>query len=132
MSIVYELKNSLSSSDFIDILKRSTLAKRRPIDDEMCIEGMLKHADIIVLAKDDEKIVGVARAVTDFSYACYLSDLAVDIAYQKRGIGQGLIDKVQEQLLKSCKIILLSAPDAREYYPKVGFIQHSSAWVKIC
>jgi predicted N-acetyltransferase YhbS len=79
---------------------------------------MLDHADILVLALDDGKIVGVARAVTDFNYACYLSDLAVDVDYQKMGIGQKLIETVQNELEKSCKIILLSAPDAVGYYPK--------------
>ncbi|MEA1879838.1 MAG: GNAT family N-acetyltransferase, partial [Campylobacterota bacterium] len=115
--------------EFINILERSTLGERRPIDDEKRIQGMLDHADVLVLALDGEKIVGVARAVTDFHYACYLSDLAVDVAYQKIGIGKRLIDEMQGNLKQGCKIILLSAPDASEYYPKVGFTQHPSAWV---
>jgi len=90
---------------------------------------MLDHADILVLAMDGEKIEGVARAISDFNYACYLSDLAVDVAYQKMGIGEKLIDKVKEEVEEGCKIILLSAPAAVEYYPKVGFTQHPSAWV---
>ena len=89
---------------------------------------MLKNADIIVVAIDNEKIVGVARSVTDYNYCCYLSDLAVDQKYQKHGIGKKLINITQEQLNKKCKIILLSAPDATEYYPKIGFTQHTSAW----
>ena len=121
----------MTSDEFIDILKRSTLGERRPIDNEKCIQGMLDHADILVLALDDGKIVGVARAVTDFNYACYLSDLAVDVDYQKMGIGQKLIETVQNELEKSCKIILLSAPDAVGYYPKIGFTQHGSAWTLV-
>jgi len=129
MNIIYEVKEKISSKVFIDILKRSTLGERRPIDNEKCIQGMLDHADILVVAMDGEKNVGVARAISDFNYASYLSDLAVDKAYQKRGIGQGLIAKVKEQLEVGCKIILLSAPDAVGYYPKVGFVGHDSAWV---
>lgn len=90
---------------------------------------MLDHADVLVVALDAEKVVGVARALTDFHYACYLSDLAVDIEYQKMGIGQRLIEEVQKNLEEGCKIILLSTPDASEYYPKIGFTQHPSAWV---
>ena len=89
---------------------------------------MIENADIIVSATIDNKIIGIARAVTDFYYCCYLSDLAVDKRYQKNGIGKKLISKVQEQLNDKCKIILLSAPDAIEYYPKIGFMQHNSAW----
>ena len=128
MNIDYEVREKISAEEFIDILKRSTLGERRPIENEKCIQGMLDHADILVLALDNGKIIGVARAVTDFNYACYLSDIAVDVDYQKMGIGQKLISTVQEQLEKSCKIILLSAPNAVGYYPKIGFSQHGSAW----
>jgi predicted N-acetyltransferase YhbS len=130
MNIKYKISQNLTADEFINILERSTLGERRPIDDEKCMQGMLDHADVLVVALDGEKVVGVARAVTDFHYACYLSDLAVDVAYQKQGIGQRLIDIVRNELEESCKIILLSAPDAAGYYPKVGFIQHPSAWVR--
>ena len=98
MNIQYKLNPKLTTDEFIDILARSTLAKRRPINDKECIDGMLKNADIIVVAIDSDKIVGVARAVTDYNYCCYLSDLAVEQKYQKNGIGKQLISKVQEQL----------------------------------
>lgn len=128
MKIKYILQPSLTAVQFIDILKRSTLSKRRPIDDLECIEGMLKHADIIMAAMHNDKIVGVARCVTDFNYCCYLSDLCVDQEYQQHGIGKRLIEKTQEMLGAKCKIILLSAPTATQYYPKIGFTQHNSAW----
>ena len=128
MKINYILYPQLQTEEFIDILNRSTLAQRRPVDDKVCIKGMLEHADVIIVAKIDEKIVGVARSVTDFNYCCYLCDLAVDEAFQSRGIGKKLIEKTQEALNEKCKIILLSAPAAKEYYPKIGFTQHPSAW----
>ena len=128
MNIKYKLNPKLTTDEFIDILNCSTLGKRRPINNKECIEGMLKNADIIVVAKKSDKIIGVARSVTDYNYCCYLSDLAVDEKYQKNGIGKKLISKVQEQLSDKCKIILLSAPDAKEYYPNIGFIKHPSAW----
>lgn len=129
MNIICKITPNISTEDFIDILNRSTLGERRPVDDLECIESMIQNADIIVTAILDEKIVGVARAVTDFSYCCYLSDLAVDVSFQHQGIGKKLIQKVREQLGSKCKMILLSAPAAVEYYPKIGFTQHSSAWV---
>ncbi|HLD22530.1 MAG TPA: GNAT family N-acetyltransferase [Sulfuricurvum sp.] len=129
MNITYQITPDLSTESFIDILNRSTLGERRPINDLECLESMIKNADIIVTAVLDEKIVGVARAVTDFSYCCYLSDLAVDVSFQSHGIGKKLIQSVREQLGAKCKLILLSAPAAVEYYPKIGFTQHPSAWV---
>lgn len=128
LNIEYKLSPNITPSEFIEVLKKSTLGERRPIDDLKTIQGMIENADIIVSATIDNKIVGIARAVTDFHYCCYLSDLAVDERYQKNGIGKKLILKVQEQLNDKCKIILLSAPDATGYYPKIGFTQHNSAW----
>ena len=128
MNIEYKLNKNITSAEFIEVLRNSTLGGRRPIDDLETIKGMIENADIIVTAQIDNKIIGIARAVTDFNYCCYLSDLAVDKEYQKNGIGKKFISKVQEQLNDKCKIILLSAPDATEYYPKIGFTQHNSAW----
>ena len=128
MKIEYTSQPELTAEQFIDILNRATLGERRPVEDFECIEGMLKHSDIIMTAKHNDKIVGVARSVTDFNYCCYLSDLAVDQEYQKYGIGKKLIEKTQDLLGKKCKVILLSAPAATEYYPKIGFTQHNSAW----
>jgi ribosomal protein S18 acetylase RimI-like enzyme len=127
--ITYEINKALSVEDFIDVLKSSGLAERRPIDDYDCIIGMLKNTNLIVVAKDENKVIGIARSVTDFNYCCYLSDIAVDKEYQRLGIGKHLIIKTKEKLGKHCKLILLSAPDAVDYYPKIGFKKHHQAWV---
>ncbi|WP_456479104.1 GNAT family N-acetyltransferase [Nautilia sp.] len=126
--IEYKINPEISARDFIDILNRSALAERRPDDIEV-IEGMLKNADIIITAYDNDKIVGIARAVTDYHYCCYLSDLAVDKEYQHQGIGKTLILRLKQKLHKNCKIILLSAPAGTGFYPKIGFEKHNSAWV---
>jgi ribosomal protein S18 acetylase RimI-like enzyme len=128
LNIEYKINPEITVEDFIEVLKNSTLGQRRPIDDIETIKGMIENANLIVSASYDNKLIGIARAVTDFHYCCYLSDLAVDTKYQKKGIGKQLISKIQEQLNDKCKIILLSAPDAKEYYPKIGFTQHHSAW----
>ena len=129
MNLRYETDRPISADEFIDLLRRSTLAERRPVDDHACIQAMLRHADLLCTAWDGDKPVGVARSVTDFEYCCYLSDLAVDEKYQKRGIGKKLIDLTRSKLGGQAKIILLSAPKAEGYYPKIGFAAHHSAWI---
>jgi GNAT superfamily N-acetyltransferase len=129
MNLRYETSRPLNPDEFVDLLKRSTLAERRPVDDPKCIQAMLQHANLLCTAWDGEKLVGVARSVTDFEYCCYLSDLAVDKNYQKRGIGKELIRLTRARLGGHAKIILLSAPKAETYYPKIGFESHRSAWV---
>ena len=91
--------------------------------------GMLENADLRVTARIGGKLVGVSRAVTDYSYCVYLSDLAVDEAYQKQGIGRELIRLTQSRLGSKAKIILLAAPKAEAYYPRIGFDAHRSAWL---
>jgi predicted N-acetyltransferase YhbS len=129
MHITFETSRTISDAEFVDLLRRSTLAARRPVDDPNCIRAMLEHADLLCTAWDGAKLVGVARSVTDFEFCCYLSDLAVDENYQKRGIGRELIHLTQSKLGTKAKLILLSAPKAENYYPKVGFEQHRSAWI---
>jgi predicted N-acetyltransferase YhbS len=129
MSIRYQISRSITGEEFVDLLRRSTLAERRPVEDSKCIQGMLENADLLCTAWDNGKLVGVARSVTDFEYCCYLSDLAVDESYQKQGIGRELIRLTQSRLGAKAKLILLSAPSAVDYYPKIGFAAHPSAWV---
>ncbi len=129
MTITYESERSITREQFVDVLRRSTLAERRPIDAAASIDAMLAHASLICTAWDDERLVGVARSLTDFAYCCYLSDLAVDRTYQRRGIGRQLVRLTQQRLGPHCKIILLAAPKAAGYYPRIGFTQHSSAWL---
>jgi GNAT superfamily N-acetyltransferase len=119
-SITYRSDVRISADQFIDVLKRSTLAERRPVHDRMKIENMLRHGNILVTAWAGDLLVGVSRALSDFSFCCYLSDLAVDEAYQKNGIGKQLIHETHAVSGLHTSLILLAAPKAANYYPKIG------------
>jgi ribosomal protein S18 acetylase RimI-like enzyme len=129
LSVLYELEPDLAADEFIDVLRRSTLAPRRPVDDRATISSMLRHADVIVTARVARQLVGVSRAITDFSYCTYLSDLAVDVAYQRRGIGRALIQQTHEAAGLATTLILLAAPQAVSYYPHIGMTRHDSCWI---
>src|SRR5689334_8387048 len=111
MDLQYHADQRITESEFIDLLKRSTLAERRPIDDLNCMAAMLRHANLLCTAWDGDRLVGVARSVTDFEYCCYLSDLAVDEAYQKHGIDKKLVALTKSRLGSKASIILLAAPN---------------------
>ena len=129
MTITYSLEPNLTAEEFVDVLRRSTLAERRPVDDAAAIAGMLAHADIIVTARNgDGLLAGVSRAITDFSYCTYLSDLAVDTAFQRRGIGRELIRQTHLAAGPHTSLILLAAPQAESYYPHIGMLRHNSCW----
>jgi GNAT superfamily N-acetyltransferase len=129
MQVAYNLEPGLSVQAFRDILVASTLAERRPVHDDARLDRMLRQADIIVAARHDGRLVGVARAITDFAYCCYLSDLAVDAAYQHKGIGRQLIAETRARAGEGATLILLAAPAAEAYYGKIGMSHVANCWM---
>jgi len=125
--ITYRHGNDLDLDAVIELYRASTLGERRPVADRERMRLMLANANLVVTAWDDGQLVGIARSVTDFSYATYLSDLAVRLSHQKQGIGRELIRRTQA-LGGQATVILLSAPKAMEYYPRIGMKPHPSAW----
>jgi ribosomal protein S18 acetylase RimI-like enzyme len=129
MEVVYREDAKLTVEQAIDLYKRSTLGERRPITRPDIFQGMLDNANLTITAWVDDSLVGISRSLTDFTYVAYLADLAVDEAYQKMGIGKRLIDETRLRLKPECMIVLVAAPNANEYYPKIGFEHNPRAWV---
>jgi hypothetical protein len=129
MTVEYTREPNLEADEFIDLLRRSALAERRPTDKPETIKGMIQHAGVLMTARVNGQLVGVSRAITDFSYCTYLSDLAVGQAYQRRGIGRELIRRTHEAAGLHTTLILLAAPKARTYYPHIGMTPHDSCWI---
>lgn len=121
--IRYQIENNLSVSEFKEVLIKSTLGERRPINENGRLQKMIENGNLIITARENDKIIGVARSLTDFSFCTYLSDLAVDCSYQKQGIGKELIRQTK-LAAPEAKLILLAAPNAIPYYPKIGMQQY--------
>jgi len=128
-NITYSCNRKITAEQFIDLLKRSTLNERRPVHDRSRIELMLANASILVTAWDGQTLVGVSRALSDFGFACYLSDLAVDQRYQRQGIGKELVRLTNETTGENTGVILLAAPAAVDYYPKIGMEQFPHCFI---
>ncbi|HLF44179.1 MAG TPA: GNAT family N-acetyltransferase [Acidimicrobiia bacterium] len=126
--ITYRLGNDLDLDVVIDLYIDSTIGERRPVDDRERMRRMLAEADLVVTAWDGETLVGISRSVTDWVYCTYLSDLAVRLDYQAQGIGRELVRRTRRETPEAT-IILLAAPKAIEYYPRIGMTQHNSAWI---
>ena len=125
--IHYQKNERITADQLAEVFKASGI--RRPVGDKPRLEKMLNHADILVTAWDGDTLVGVARALTDYSYCCYLSDLAVDQAYQHKGIGKQLINEVEREIGEEAALILLASPSAMDYYPKVGFNRIENGYI---
>jgi len=128
MAIKYKINTPLRSIDVSEVFKSSGI--KRPVDDLDRIQRMIDNADVNISAWDGERLIGIARGITDFSYCCYLSDLAVCKEYQKTGIGTELVERLREHLGEEVSLLLLSAPTAMEYYPRIGFEKTDKAFLK--
>lgn len=129
MAIYYRTDATLDVHQVIDLYQCSTLGARRPVDKPAVFQGMIDNATIIITAWDDEQLIGIARALSDRVYVTYLADLVVHENYQHQGIGKQLIDLTQAQTSPECMMVLLAAPQANEYYPKLGFTHNPRAWM---
>jgi predicted N-acetyltransferase YhbS len=127
MTIQYEINGRLGAEELGDLFQASGI--RRPSSDPDRLHRMIDNANLIVTARDQGRLVGVARALTDYSWCCYLSDLAVDCAYQRQGIGRELVQRVRAEAGEGTALVLVSAPEASEYYPRIGFEPIQSGWI---
>ena len=127
MTIQYQIEKDLPLKDFKKILTDSGLGKRRPFNDGARLDLMLKNSNLVITARFNGEIIGVARSITDFGFTTYLSDLAVSTNYQKQGIGKELLRQVMITAPQA-RLILNSAPQAMEYYKKIGMQADASCF----
>ncbi len=127
--IEYRIGNDLDLEQVIEMYKAPTLGERRPIEDRERFAAMLKNANLVITAWDAGMLVGISRSITDFSFFTYLADLAVRVSHQKKGIGKALIRLTQLHGGSLTSILLLAAPAAESYYPRIGFTHAPQAWM---
>jgi predicted N-acetyltransferase YhbS len=126
--ITYKTGNDLDLDAVIELYRASTLGERRPVDERERMRLMLQNANLVITAWEGHLLVGISRALTDFTYATYLSDLAVRLSHQRQGLGKELM-RLTQAAAPQAMVILLAAPAAEKYYPQVGFTHHPQAWV---
>lgn len=128
-AITYRSGNDLDLDQMLALYQACTLGARRPLDDRAIAADMLRHANLVITAWEDDLLVGIARSFTDFGYVCYVADLAVRDSHQRLGIGLELIKRTRDALGPRAMLTLLAAPQAVDYYPKIGFTRHESSWL---
>jgi ribosomal protein S18 acetylase RimI-like enzyme len=127
MNIKYSFDKRPTADQVIELYDNAGLP--RPTYDKERIQKMFDNSNLIVTAWDKDLLVGVSRSITDWVWACYLSDLAVRDEYKKQGIGKKLINQTKEKVGNQSVVLLLSVPTAMEYYPKVGFKKQESSFI---
>ncbi len=126
MEIQFKINEPLKLDDIIAVYRNSGI--RRPFDDPPRMARMFDNSNLVISAWDGSRLVGISRCLVDYGWVCYLSDLLVDREYQHSGIGRELIQRTRQKIGPACQLLLLSAPGAMEYYPKVGFVEVANAF----
>ncbi len=127
--IQYRKNVDLDLDQFVELYRSSTLADRRPANDRNVMRQMMENASLTISAWDGDDLVGISRTLTDVAYVAYLADLAVAKLHQGRGIGRQLVVETKSALPATCMLVLLAAPKANDFYPKLGFASNPRAWV---
>ena len=117
--IDYQINQPLDPLEVIRVFDSSGI--KRPTHDVSRIARMFAASNLVISAWSEGVLVGVARALTDHGYCCYLSDLAVDKRFQKQGVGKELIQQLRSLIGDEVSLILLAAPSVVSYYPRLGF-----------
>ncbi|HEY3251903.1 MAG TPA: GNAT family N-acetyltransferase [Ignavibacteria bacterium] len=127
MVITYKVNAKPEAHQLAELFAKSGI--KRPVDDLNRIKTMIDNSNLMVTAWDGEKLVGSARAITDFGFYCYIADLAIDKEYQNHGIGHELVNEVIKQAGDECTMVVISPPETMEYFPKIGFERCGDAFI---
>lgn len=111
------LPSHLDWEQLATLLERAGLNQRDPL----LLRQAFAHSQFCWFAYQGERLVGTARAVTDFTYVSYLADVAVDPDCQGQGLGRLLMNTLMSSLSPYGKVFLYAVPDKLDFYRKWGF-----------
>lgn len=101
----------------------------RPTGDHAAIERMFASSSLVLSVWQDDRLIGLARVLTDGVLFSFLCDLAVEPDVQGSGIGKKLIDEVLERC-KGTELVLRDSDMSTGFYQRLGFRRVENAWMK--
>ena len=117
----------LTPEEYVDFLGRTDLGSQYPRERfETRIPKLLENVSISVAARnEDGLLVGALLGLTDFAYWLYVTDLGVDRAYERQGIGRRLMKEALELAggEKDIAVYLIANENAVHFYERLGMKQ---------
>lgn len=89
------------------------------------LQAAVAGASCTVTARRSGRLVGLARALSDGATICYLQDVLVHPAEQRRGIGRALVRAVLDRYRMVRQKVLLTddEPGQRAFYESLGYAE---------
>jgi ribosomal protein S18 acetylase RimI-like enzyme len=125
--IRYKVNVELDIEDVCRLYDDSGLA--RPTGDLLRMTEMYVNSPLVVSAWAGEKLIGIARTLTDFAWASYLADLAVAKEFQEKGIGRELFEITKREIGSGSMLLLISVPEAQDFYTRMGLEKETFALI---
>ena len=115
--LISDDKEKIQLDTVCRLLSSTYWAKDRPKD---TIEKSIANSMVFGVYLDDKQ-VGFARCITDFSVFYWLADVVIDEDYRKMGLGKALVEAIlTHEALKGC-LGALKTEDAHRLYNQYGF-----------
>ena len=119
------VEDELNIDDYFELRKDVGFHELSRKQGELALKNALK----IVVACDDDRVVGMGRLVGDGAVICYIQDIMIRDEYQGLGIGRYIMDRLveytKEITLPGTKMMLglMSKKGSEDFYEKCGFIK---------
>ncbi len=78
---------------------------------------------LVLAAYDNERLIGILRAVGDGETIVFVQDLLVHPAYRRKGVGSALVRTVLERYasVRQIELVTDNTPDTVAFYRSMGF-----------
>jgi ribosomal protein S18 acetylase RimI-like enzyme len=116
-------QESINWDELSNLYRIAPLGAKKPEDLKIAFSNSRYKCFVF----DNEKLIGVGRALADGVDCSYLCDVAVHPDYQGMGLGKEIINKLKEFSAGHKKIILYANPGKEGFYQKLGFMRMRTA-----
>lgn len=116
-----------SAGELKNLFSQTTWASERKNQD---IAKMLENLTVFVTIRENSKLIGFGRAISDGTYRALIDDIIVDKAYRNRGLGIVIVENILKQLVGIDEIFLNTKPDLEGFYQKFGFAKVNTITMK--
>lgn len=118
MQLITDSKTcDINWQELAELIARAGLGERDPVK----LKRAYDNAQFVWFGFVDGRLMATAHAISDFTYASYLSDVVVDVDFQGKGYGGALMKAIMSTLAPCGKVFIYAMPDKISFYQRLGY-----------